>query len=299
MILSNIIIPVDNDLNTTLIIGSEDFPFELFHDNLKNFSNGFVNWHKQKQIEISVVLEGSVKLNTLEKEIIVRAGDGFLILPGRLHAVKPNINEPAKYFTLIFDTIFLTEYKGSFFEKEYYSEIINVGESFYQFKKESDWTKSVFDQLIWIYNNYPDTSVKYKLAVQRKLQDLWIILYNNLISRQKCEKPNPQNMRIQQMIEYLHQNYTDKFSLSDMAAYHNVSRGECCRFFKRMMNMTISDYLMEYRISKSVELLENTNLSITEISQAVGFSSLSYYIASFKEKMSCSPLSFRNTAHTI
>ena len=95
------------------------------------------------------------------------------------------------------------------------------------------------------------------------------------------------------MIEYLHDNYASKFSLSDMALNCKVSRGECCRFFKKMMHMRISDYLMEYRISKAVELLESTDLAISDISESIGFSSQSYFIESFKKKMNHSPLAYR------
>ncbi|MBS6195628.1 MAG: helix-turn-helix transcriptional regulator [Clostridiales bacterium] len=292
--MSNIIIPLDKDLNSTLTIGTKEFPIQLFHDNLENFSNGFVNWHKQKQVEISVILEGSVRLNELENEVVISQGNGFVVLPGQLHAVKPNLHESAKYFTLIFDPAFLCGGIGSFFEKEYYLPLQDNACAFFQFLKDDGRMRPVFDSLFWIYQNFSDPSVPEMLQIQRKLQDLWIILFQNTAAAHSPKKFRPQNVRILQMIEYLHQNYAEKFSLDDMAEFHNISRRECCRFFKKMMNMTISEYLTEYRISKSVELLLHTTLNITEISQAVGFGSSSYYISAFKEKMDCSPLKYRN-----
>ena len=50
----SIVIPVDEFLNTTLTIGTKQFPLEIFNDDLNNFENRLVNWHKQKTIEMSV-----------------------------------------------------------------------------------------------------------------------------------------------------------------------------------------------------------------------------------------------------
>ena len=79
-----------------------------------------------------------------------------------------------------------------------------------------------------------------------------------------------------------------------MAKVQNVSRGECCRFFKKMMGMTISDYLLEYRIAKSVELLESGHNSISDIAHAVGFHSASNFTALFKQKTGVTPREYRN-----
>ena len=83
------------------------------------------------------------------------------------------------------------------------------------------------------------------LWVQRSLQDMWILLADQLFSQRPAAYSRRDNRRIHQMIEYLHQHYSEKFSLSSMAASVSVSRGECSRFFKKMMHMTISDYLLE------------------------------------------------------
>lgn len=129
----------------------------------------------------------------------------------------------------------------------------------------------------------------------RSLQDIWILLFENLISKQKDSIQNQHGAKLLSMIEYLHSSYNEKFSLSDMADKVNVSRGECCRFFKKMMHMTISQYLLEYRISKAIEMIEHTELTIAEISEEVGFSSNSFFIKSFRKKTGLTPLSYKKS----
>lgn len=288
-----IIIPTDNDFNSTLTIGTESFPFQLFQDNLENFDGGFVNWHKQRQIEISVLLEGSVKVNVLQKETIVRQGDGFVILPGCLHAVKPNPPDAGRYFTMIFDPSFLCGYSGSFFEKSFYAPLRDSDGGCCAIPHDALWAQPVFKLLHWVADHADDDSNAGMLAIQRKIQDAWMLMYPHLSSTWEQTVSHPQNGRIYLMIDYLHRHYNEKFSLTSLAQELHVSRGECCRLFKKMLQMTLVQYLTEYRITKAVELLKETSMNSTEIAQAVGFGSTSSFIARFKEKMRVSPMKYK------
>ena len=61
----------------------------------------------------------------------------------------------------------------------------------------------------------------------------------------------------------------------------------------------IQDYLNEYRISKAVTLLINTDKNITEIAEMTGFSTTSYFISRFRQKMGITPFQFRSTEKYI
>lgn len=69
--------------------------------------------------------------------------------------------------------------------------------------------------------------------------------------------------------------------------------GSCCRYFKKMMNMSVSDYILEYRMSQALFLLDHSGLSITDIAFQCGFASTSYFIARFKEKMGVTPREYK------
>lgn len=288
---NNIVIPVDNQLNALLPIGTEEFPLQIFHDDLKNYHNGFVNWHKQNVIEISFVLEGSVKLCEFGEEYTLSAGDAFCVFPDKLHAVYSASPTPARYITLIFNPVLLYGYKGSYFEKAFCTYIDN-GFSAILFKKSESFKKA--ENFFWkIVRCYPPQNRIQMLEIQQNLQKMWTAVYLHLPVPKKRAHKDPENIKIFNMIEYIHHSYSDKFSLDSMAGCIHVSKGECCRFFKKMMNMTIMEYLTEYRVSKSLYLLENTSLSITDIAQKTGFSTTSYFITVFKGKMSVTPLKYR------
>ena len=60
-----------------------------------------------------------------------------------------------------------------------------------------------------------------------------------------------------------------------------------------MMNMSVSDYILEYRMSQALFLLDHSGLSITDIAFQCGFASTSYFIARFKEKMGVTPREYK------
>jgi AraC-like DNA-binding protein len=86
----------------------------------------------------------------------------------------------------------------------------------------------------------------------------------------------------------------EKISLEEIAAAGNVGKTLCAKLFKKYTSKTPGEYLIYYRIQKSIELLTKTDLNTTEISYATGFSSASHFTKTFREMMGCTPSKFRN-----
>lgn len=56
---------------------------------------------------------------------------------------------------------------------------------------------------------------------------------------------------------------------------------------------------MEFRLRSGIELLNTTDMTVTEISFEVGFCGSSYFCESFKKVFGCSPLQFRKSPRNI
>ncbi|MBQ8618982.1 MAG: helix-turn-helix transcriptional regulator [Clostridia bacterium] len=294
--MGNLVVPVDDSLYSTLKIGSDAFPFFLSHDDLSNFVRGFVNWHKQKEIEISYILEGSVRVCLLNEEHLLRAGDSFVILPDALHSLQPIADEPGRYFTLIFDPCLLTGFSGSFFEQQHYSPVVSSAKGYHCISGSNDISSvnAIRDALFWIYQHEDAASGRTQLEIQRKLQDIWLLLTQCVFPPAAAAGHKREDRRILSMLEYLRAHYAEKFSLDVMAEHHHVSRGECCRYFKKMMGMTITQFLLDYRLSKAAQWLTLTQMSITDIAHNAGFRSASNFSEEFKQKTGQTPSEYRS-----
>ena len=95
------------------------------------------------------------------------------------------------------------------------------------------------------------------------------------------------------MCDYIHKNYAEKISLNDIANSAFVSKGECCRIFKRVLQLSPFQYLVRYRLKLSVQMLSETDYSIAQIAQQVGFCSSSYYTKCFRKEYNCAPHRYR------
>lgn len=105
-------------------------------------------------------------------------------------------------------------------------------------------------------------------------------------------------VRIANVIRYLHENYTDKITLDELSTRFFVSHYYLCHEFKRYTNCTIIQYVNNLRISHAQRLFEETDKSITEISMLVGFSNVTHFNRVFRSVTGKSPSQNRKMLRT-
>lgn len=94
-------------------------------------------------------------------------------------------------------------------------------------------------------------------------------------------------------IKYIQDNYTLDISVADVAAFLSLDRKYFSRIFKEHLQVSPNEYIMGYRMIKACELLENTQLSINEIAQSVGYDNPFSFSRAFKKLKNLSPDAYR------
>ena len=94
-------------------------------------------------------------------------------------------------------------------------------------------------------------------------------------------------------IGYINQNIAWDITLEDICRAVNVSKFHLCRRFREHTGMTVMDYILSTRIILAKNELLKTDDSILHISEKCGFSSVSYFCRSFRQRVGCTPLQFR------
>ncbi|MBS4903210.1 MAG: helix-turn-helix transcriptional regulator [Coprobacillus sp.] len=95
------------------------------------------------------------------------------------------------------------------------------------------------------------------------------------------------------MLSFIHQNYYKSISLQDIAESRNMSIAQCYRYFKMIVKMSPYDYLIHYRLLKSIDYLLDSTFNITEISEKVSFQNVNHYIQTFKKAYTLSPKKYQ------
>ena len=91
------------------------------------------------------------------------------------------------------------------------------------------------------------------------------------------------------------ENYTKEISLSEISQELGISLTYASLCFKRATDMNFRDYIMKLRIERSCDLLRNTDKTVSEISELVGYSDPAFFYRSFKKHLGMSPAEYRRS----
>ncbi|MGN1004717.1 MAG: AraC family transcriptional regulator [Oscillospiraceae bacterium] len=94
------------------------------------------------------------------------------------------------------------------------------------------------------------------------------------------------------ILRYIQSNY-QTVTLAEAAHFFNYSEAHLSRIIKKYSGQTFSDIIKTIRLQKSVELLESTDLSITEIAEQMGYTDNSHFHKVFKHAYGLTPIQYR------
>lgn len=116
----------------------------------------------------------------------------------------------------------------------------------------------------------------------------------NMLSGDKANDPSN---NLDKILAYIEQHYTEPLKLSEIASHFHFNASYLSSYFSTHHSEGFSEYLNRVRIKKSMELLANSTVSISNISGMVGYSEHSYFCKVFKRITGISPGSYRKELH--
>jgi transcriptional regulator GlxA family with amidase domain len=101
------------------------------------------------------------------------------------------------------------------------------------------------------------------------------------------------NPRMIKAMELMEANLEDPIPIDELSAEVGLSRRQLERLFKRYLSETPTETYMSHRVARAHALLSETNLSITEIAMATGFSNPNQLSLRFRKRFGISPYTLR------
>ena len=158
-----------------------------------------------------------------------------------------------------------------------------------------DTVKEQCEQLVEIYGAKKEESqskitaqIKTKIILLQFILKLWkkgFIVENDTSGKNTVEK---------EMVSYIQQNFTGKILLKEFGKQFHLSEKYISRYFKEHFHITISQYVTYLRLEHAKQLLQDTDIPVTEVAMQSGYQNVSYFIRSFKKTYGMSPLKYRN-----
>ena len=294
-------IPINSKRMETTRIGTFDFPLAVHKNDLKKNVLGFVNWHWHYEFQLTYVVRGTISVFFNQQTIDLHEGQGIYINPEVLHMIRDRYDSDAMFISLDVSPKLLTSFPNSVFERSYVKPVFcSSAADAVILDPGVFWQKKILDEAMSIEQDYKSRSFGWELAVSSSLYAIWkelvCHLHESLVEHDAPAADGARmrrNQRIKEILSYIREHFTEKITLDEIAKHHHLSTNECCRFFKKNMNCTLFEYITEYRLSKSMELLEHTDLPVSQIAYESGFGSSSYFIEKFRKNVGMTPAAFR------
>lgn len=103
------------------------------------------------------------------------------------------------------------------------------------------------------------------------------------------------NPQVQEAIHYLDERLHDPITMRDIADHLHLNASYFSVLFKEQTGLTFSEYLMRRRVQRAKEMLTNSEMTIAEISERVGYQTAKYFVKVFRTMEDMSPGQYRKS----
>ncbi|NQX61248.1 AraC family transcriptional regulator [Paenibacillus qinlingensis] len=131
-----------------------------------------------------------------------------------------------------------------------------------------------------------------------KRQILFYTMMNMILQNTGEARPPEAHNVIEHAVTLIHKHYRDDLTRDQIAEQLGVSPEHFSRLFKKEMGMGFIDYLLQFRMERSRELLQLSRANVQEIAQQVGFQSQYYFSRKFKQMVGVSPSTYMQQPKT-
>lgn len=282
-----------------LIIGSDhmqdvsdvtaEYPYALHP--LVSSAETRVPWHWHEEVEFSLVRRGALQVTVAGRRQVLETGDGMFLNTNVLHAMSPaDPDVETVWDSHMLHPVLLSGHYKSVFDTKYLSPVLkNKRCDLLVFRPDSDARRTLLKLLAEAaaVQDRPHSEFR----TRNIFSDIWLLLMREAETRNA--PPPVSQERIQLMLAYIQQHFREKLTLEQIAAAAAVSERECLRCFHDMLNTSPFGYLMDYRVRRAANLLQETDRTVTDIAYACGFFGTSYFGKVFKKSMNCTPGQYR------
>ncbi len=267
-------------------------------------------YHCHPEFEFFYLSQGECVFLIDGNEYPLQAGEAAFVPANAVHAARRlSSAQDTVFFAAVFSRFLIGDSGSDIYEK--YIRPVISGDAVINtvFRREKSWQSEVLELLLEILSQYDHTrcdvpgscelpirscAVCPELTIRSDILKIWQICFSHASTCDGRSRIDPiHRERVRQAMDFIHDHYNEPLRLEDMASAVFMSREYFSRVFKNCTNTSPYAYLTGFRIHRSMELLEQTDLSVTEVAQRCGFAQVSLFNRRFSEAVRCTPTEYR------
>lgn len=256
---------------------------------IQSVSEYKMHWHND--MELILVLEGSLVVGVGENTYTLNEDDIILINPHEVHTTRKT-KENNVLLVVQIDPQFYNSAFPNFNKVKFKCNALK------QNHKQTLTIKSYLAHIVWELNKQ---RMGFELKIGSYLYQLGEYLLNNCpheIIEQDLSLRDTELERITRIVRYIQENLHKKITLSEIAEMEHLNYHYLSHFIKGTLGLSFSEFLNSLRLDTAEKLLVTTDSSIISISNKSGFSNVSSFNTLFKNEHGLTPTEFRKKSKT-
>ena len=274
---------------------NQELPLVIEKENLDTHKQDeLAHWHNS--FELIEVVEGKFFCNVDGSEFLINKGNICIINRGRLHHIYTEDHNAFKCRkkTIIFNPDYFIK-DQNIYEKYILPLLEKDAFAHIQFNIKKGIGLDINTLMKEIEALEDEKPIGYELEeyflIYKVIRYLYLAYQS---SKQSIHTAYDANVQIQRnMTSFIHEHFSSKIGLEDIAEAGQVSKSTCIRLFHKYTGKSPIDFLNNYRLQMSAEKLVTTSEQITEIAYACGFGQPSYFNRLFLKEYNMTPNQYR------
>ena len=247
-------------------LAADEIKIERSIEGMENFS---FPAHLHGSFELITVTDGKLIVTVDKNEYLLERGKMILIFPNQVHELK-SVGESSHYLC-IFSPKLVAAYSklthASIPQSNLFSPSTHLIEDFLSLHQDNSLIKS--------------KGLLYSICAEFDRD----AAYRN--------RETSSGELLPTIFKFVENNFSTRCSLSDLAKSTSYSYEYLSKYFRRHTGITFTDYVCGYRINEARYVLQNSELSILQVSLECGFDSLRSFNRNFKKVLGITPSEYR------
>ena len=253
--------------------------------------------HIHPAIEMLYIRKGEYSVSIDNEEVSAIAGDLLFFRSNTIHSVQLVSNNVGEYYVLKINPSLLFHIFPGRGQMSMISPFLLKRRGEKALFKDADISsefKSIFRKMADAVNR--EEAIFF--TVERAYASLLLVdMITSMLKESNAESDvNEKNLSlIHKCVEYINTNYASEISADECARMIHMSYSYFARLFRTVMGKTFKEYLVSVRLAKAKSILLSTDISVTDVAMACGYTNVSYFISEYKKEFGKTPRQERKT----
>ena len=240
-------------------------------------------WHREP--ELVYVIEGSAECIVNGEEKKLDAGGVILLNSEDVHLVRPPENSKCTLMFMIFSLEYIKLFKNS------------VDGMLFDINSSEGVEEKVTTLLGEIAQTFDNKSSYNSLLQIAYVNHIYYLMLECCICYRRLPvsagAPKRDFSYAKTAISYINENYRREITLEEIASIVNLSPSYFSKYFKKVTQVSFSEYLANLRLEKAIrDMLEN-NTSVSAAALKNGFANVKSFITQCKKVYKCTPAQYK------